>query len=410
MFMSVSKPWILKYMPKAVSDVRGQDNAVSQLVEFVLDYKKQKKKAALIYGPTGSGKTSCVYAIANDHNLEVVEVNASDFRNKDQINSLLGNAMKQMSLFSKGKIILVDEIEGLSGTKDRGGLQAVIRLLENSSFPVILTSNNPWDAKFSKVRTKSIMIEFEIISHKDIVSVLSGIAEKENIRFTDSDISVIARHSAGDLRAAINDLQILSFAGKIDKLKIEELSEREKEDSIINALLKILKTTDPKIAVSAFDNVKEDFDQRFLWIDENLPKEYTYPKDLARAYECISKADIYRRRIRRWQHWRFLVYINILLTAGIATSKNEKYKKFVKYSQTQRLLKIWRANMRYNKRNAIAEKIALATHTSKSRVLNDTLPYIKQVFMQKNVKSKDIAKSLAEHFELDKDEIRWLEK
>lgn len=402
----VLKPWILKYCPTKPSDVYGQDEAVKQLTEFIKDYKKQKKKAALIYGPTGVGKTCSVYAIANETDLEVVEVNASDFRNKDQINLVLGNALQQMSLFSKGKIVLVDEIEGLSGTKDRGGLQAVLKLVEKSAFPVILTANNPWDSKFSTVRSKSNMIEFDVLNYKDSAYVLSKICESEKIKFSDSDLAVIARHSAGDLRAAINDLQILSFAGSIDKDKIEELSAREKEDSIMNALLKIFKTTDVTVALSAFDNVKEDFDQRFLWIDENMPKEYTLAKDLVRGYDAIAKADIYRRRIRRWQHWRFLVYINALLSAGIAVSKDEKYKKFEKYSQTQRLLKIWRAKMKYGKRKAIAEKIALVTHTSKKRVLNDTLPFIKQIFM----KNKGEGNRLAELFEFDKDEIKWLQK
>ncbi len=398
------KPWIMKYDPKDTSQIKGQDNAVSQLKVFVSDYKKSKKRSALIYGPSGCGKTSSVYAIADENSLEVVEVNASDFRNKDQIESRLGAALNQMSLFSKGKIILVDEIEGLSGTKDRGGLQAVIKLLETAKFPVILTANNPWDNKFSGLRSKSTMIEFDVPDNNNVTSVLKRIADSEKIGYEEDDLKVIARRSAGDIRAAINDLQILSASGKIIKEKIDELSDREKEESIINALLKVFKTTDPLVALPAFDYVPEDIDHRFLWIDENLPKEYSSPKDLARAYDMLSKADVYKGRIRRWQHWRFLVYINALTTAGIATAKDEKYKKFEKYSQTQRILKIWRANMKYQKRKAIAQKIAAGTHTSTKRALNDTLPYIKEIFK----KDKALSERLAEEFDLDKDEVKWL--
>ena len=71
------------------------------LFNYIAYYKKQKKKAALIYGPTGVGKTCSVYAIANDNDLEIIEVNASDFRNKDKIDQVIGNALRQGSLFGR---------------------------------------------------------------------------------------------------------------------------------------------------------------------------------------------------------------------------------------------------------------------------------------------------------------------
>ena len=84
------QPWIRKYSPGRISEVVGQDSAVSFLKEYINNYKKQKKKAVLIYGSSGSGKTSSIYALAEDMNLEVVEMNASDFRNKGQVESIAG--------------------------------------------------------------------------------------------------------------------------------------------------------------------------------------------------------------------------------------------------------------------------------------------------------------------------------
>ena len=69
--------------------------------------------------------------------------------------------------------------------------------------------------------------------------------------------------------------------------------------------LRFYKSTDPNVAITAFENVEEKLDQQLLWIDENLPKEYTKPEDLAKAYDKLSKADVFNRRIRRWQHYRF---------------------------------------------------------------------------------------------------------
>jgi len=155
-------PLIRRYSPKSEQDIISQNT--SQISSFINSYKKQKKKALLIYGPTGTGKTSSVYAIANDLNLEVFELNASDFRNKDQINTKLGAALNQQSLFSQGKLILIDDIDGLSGTKDRGAIPEVIRLMQKSIYPIILACHNPYDKKFSSLRSKVVMVEYTPIS------------------------------------------------------------------------------------------------------------------------------------------------------------------------------------------------------------------------------------------------------
>ncbi|MBD3313407.1 replication factor C large subunit [Candidatus Woesearchaeota archaeon] len=403
--MGDKEPWTRKYQPRKPEDIVGQDNPVRQVLGFASDYRSQKKKSAIIYGPVGCGKTVSVYAAADQLGLEVIEVNASDFRNQEQINSVVGAASKQMSLFSKGKIILIDEVDGLSGTKDRGAVPALVKLMQESSFPIICTAVDPFDKKLSALRKKAVMVEFSMPDYKDIYSVLKIIADHEGIKYDENDMKSIARRAGGDIRAAVNDLQILT-SGKRELLKedLESMSQREQTENILNAVMKVLKTTDPNIAIQSFNNVQEDFDKVMLWMDENIPKEYEKPADLARAYDYLSKADVMSRRIRRWQHWRFIVYINAYLSAGVAVSKDEKYSKFVKYGPTSRLLKIWMANRKYQKRKAIAEKIAEKTHTSAYRVLQDTLPYMQAMF-QKDI---DYGTKLADELELEKAEVEWL--
>ena len=399
-------PLIRKHTPKSGKDIIAQDEAITQLRSFILNYKKQKKKAVLLYGPTGTGKTSSAHALAKQLDLEIFEINASDFRNKNQINEKLGSAINQYSLFSKGKLILVDDIDGLSGTKDRGAVTEIIKLMQKSTFPIILTAINPYDQKFSSLRNKTILVQFKPLGVNDTASFLEKICKDEKLTFTLDILKSIARRSGGDLRAAINDLEILSTVkDEITKESLEELGIREKEDTIINALLKIFKSTDPKIAINAFDYVNENLDQQMLWLDENLPKEYEKPADLQRAYDKLSRADIFSRRIRRWQHWRFLVYINALITAGIAVSKDKKYNKFVQYKPTGRILKLWWAKQKSMKKKAIAEKIAHHTHTSKREAIK-SMPYFQIMFK----KDKQLASKLAQEFDLDKDELTWLKK
>lgn len=400
------QPWIRKYRPETLKEVQGQDSAVTHLKEFVAKFGKGKK-TVLAYGPSGSGKTCSVYALANELNYEILEINASDTRNTEQLNSKLGSAIKQQSLFKKGKIILVDEIDGLSGKQDRGATSALAKLIDETSFPIIMTANNPWDKKFSTLRRKAELVQFHHLNYTSIFAFLKRICHKEGIKYDETLLRSLSRKAGGDLRAAINDLETLVGDKKeLKKQDLEELGERQQVENIIQALVKVFKTTDSYVAKTAFDNVDEDINKIVLWLDENLPKEYTKPEDLARAYDKLSKADVFKGRIRRQQHWRFLVYINDLITAGIALSKNEKYKNFVKYGPTTRILKLWRANMKYMKRKAIAEKIAEKTHSSTKVSIQNTLPYLQIIFK----KNKKIGDELADYFEFDKEEAEWLSK
>lgn len=395
-----------KYKPKNTSEIIGQDEQLKELKKGINDYNKKKtKKALLIYGPSGTGKTSAVHALAKELDLEIIEVNASDSRNTDSLEQKVLPAIKQQSLFSKGKIILIDEIDGISGNQDRGGVPSIIKFIEESLYPIILTANDPWDQKFNSLRQKSVMIEFKTVNILAMIQHLKEICKKEKITIEGDALTLLSRKNQGDLRAALNDLENISSSNKnIKKENIEDTSEREREDTIVNALLKIFKTKDPAIALRAFDNVDEDIDKIFLWIDENVSKEYTKIQDLVNAYNQLSEADVIFGRIRRWQYYRFYVYIYDILSAGIALSKHEKNPNYVKYTPTSRILKIWMANQKNAKRKSIAKKLALNTHTSAKSAFHD-IPYIKAMS-----KDKKIINKIADELKLEKEEIEWLKR
>ncbi len=389
-------PWTVKYCPKTLEDVQGHNKLVQELKDFVTNYKTQKKKALLLHGPPGIGKTCLIHALANDLDYDIVEVNASDFRNKDAINSIVGSAAKQQSLFNRGKIILVDEIDGLSGTKDRGGVSALTALLKDSGHPIIMTANDPYDSKLKSLRKKTKIVNIRTPSYRSINSVLKKISSEEQLKVEPTQLKTIARRAGGDYRAAINDLQRLG-AGSV-----KDIDNRNKSDSIFDALKLIFKTTDFDIAQKALWRVDEDLDECFMWIDENIPKEYTKPQDLYRAYDAMSMADVFKGRIYRWQYWRFLAYVNILISSGVAVAKDEKYRGFTRYKPSSRIFTYWRNSSSRKKREAIASKIANMTHTSSDYVIQNMLPYLRKALKTK--KGKQWAKTL----ELDDDEIEWL--
>ncbi len=383
-----------KYRPGSLNEIEGQESAVNQISRLV-----KERRPILIYGPTGTGKTAAAIALANGLGFDVIEVNASDTRNKDAIKEIVGNAAKQQSLFSSGKLILVDELDGIEGREDRGGLTELASILdEKQKHPIIFIANDPWDSKFSTLRKKCTMVEFHHLNYLSITSILKKIAHRENIDAEVETLQDIARRSAGDARAAINDMESLSMGKKgIKKEDIEIIGTREKEESIFQALRLVFKSKDPNEVLGAFNQVDMDMDEIIFWLDENMPLEYR-GEDLAKGYEALSKADVFKGRIRRWQYWRFLVYISNLITAGVALAKKEKSPGFVGYKRTSRILKMWMAKQKNQKRKAIAEKIGKNIHCSKNKTVRDVLPFVKEIY--KNKVKLD--------FELDEDEIEWL--
>ena len=379
--------WTEKYSPKNLKEVIGERPPLLKLQDFVLNYSKHKKGAMIIYGPPGTGKTSSVHAIAMENGLDILELNASDFRNKKNIESALGNSINQHSLISKGRIILIDDIDGISGTKDRGAAQAIISLLEKSSFPIILTSNDPWVSKFSKLRTKSFLIEFKSLSYIEIFGFLQRVCKLEAITAEDKILKKIAVKNEGDLRSAINDLQAIS-SDNIEESSLDALAYREKEESIFILLQLIFRSKDVQSINSYIDNVDLNLDEILIWIEENIPNEYS-GKELIDSFDNLSKADLFRGRIRKKQHWRFLIYQKLFMGAGVALSKTSKKKKFVKYSKPQRILKIWKNKMRYSKRTNIASCVSNHCHLSSRKVMKHVIPYLKNIS-----KNKDFIKNL----------------
>ncbi len=355
---------IEKYRPQSLSQLIGQQEAIIKLLSFV---KRPTECAAILYGPVGSGKTSCVHALASDFGYELIELNASDLRNKKNIDEIVKKALEQKSLYSKKKIILIDELEGLSGKEDRGGIEELNKVM-SLNYPIVITTNNPYDKRFNSLRKKAELIKFEKISTEDIYKLIFDISKKENLTLSPVELKKIAVLSEGDARAAINDLH--TFSGNIDAL-----GEREREGNIFNALKLIFKGNSFSATSNALNHLEMDTDEVMLWIDENLPLEYR-GKELKDAYYMLSKADIFKQRIIRKQHWRLLVYTNILMTAGIALSKRENKDKYVSYKPIKRLLKIWIANR--TEKKSIAKRLTKVMHCSTKKVMRE-MPYLEKI-------------------------------
>lgn len=372
-----------KYRATKYEEIFGQEKAVEEIKQFLKEFPR--RKGIILYGPAGTGKTSLAIAAAKENNIEILELNASDLRNRLKLEQIVKPATEQRSLFKSGKIILMDEADGITGT-DIGGIPELVNLISTTRYPIIMTCNDVWQSKLAPLRSKCRLIEMKPLSTLAILELLKKISEKEEINKNITFLSQIAIKSQGDVRAAINDLQSYAYE---HSLLVDTSEKRDVEESIFHILRKLFKEREQFLDL--FDNTKLSLDEIFLWIEENIPREYRN-ESLAKAYYALGQADVFRGRIYREQYWRFLIYQNIFQSAGISFAKKTSNQSFTRYEPPKRILKIWMHNQKTAQKKTIAKKYAMFVHCSRKRVMRDfnlLVPILKAPILQKQLQLSD---------------------
>ncbi len=401
-------PWIIKYRPKRIADVVNQDAAKKQFIQWLESWLKGKpiKKAALLYGPAGCGKTSLVEAAAHEYRLEVVEMNASDFRRKQDIERIAKTAATMRSLFARGKIILLDEVDGISGTADRGAVDAILHLLETTRYPIVMTANNPWDQKLKPLRDASVMIAFKRLSERDVITVLKKICLAEKLECEDQALREIARRSEGDLRSAINDLQAIAEGyGKVTLTLVRTLSTyRNREYAPFEALQKLFNAKYIFQAKAAVGQANVDYETMMIWINEHIPTYYEDPEEIWRAYEALSRADVYMGRIRKSGSWDLLSYVFDLMGPGVAFARRIYRYRWRTFKSPKRLQLLAQTKRSREVREGIAMALAPRLLTSRRTIKRDVIPFLKIIFMN----NPKYAARIALAYDLTDEMVKWL--
>lgn len=399
--------WVEKYRPKKIAEVIGNEEAKTAFVEW-LKNERHTKKAVLLYGPPGVGKTTLVNAAANEFGFKVIEMNASDTRSEKAINAVAGRAtsfvaLDTFSTESKGNILFMDEVDGIAGNEDRGGVNAIIKIIETSRVPVIMAANDPDLEKLRPLKKVSGLIRFQQVRIPLIIITLQKICQKENIKAEFEALERIAQNSRGDARSAINDLQSLAETTKTLTLQdTMVLSARNKDISMDETLREYFSAKSLVDASMLLSRSSVDYDDLLMAVADNLPLRYPNPEDLAEAYDFVSQADIFRGRIGT-ENWHLLKYFYNALAEAAAVSP-ESYRPFTFISPPIRVITLFWTKSKRIMLNGICTKIGERCHVSRETAKEDFVPMVKTLI------AKQKAVQMISWLELELEEVDFLAK
>lgn len=397
--------WVEKYRPKKIADVAGNDEAKAAFIEWFKN-KRHTKKAVLLFGPPGVGKTTLVNAAANEFGFRVIEMNASDTRTEKTISKVAGKATSYVGLDtfsseSKGNILFLDEVDGIAGNEDRGGVPAIIKIIEDSRVPVIMAANDPDIDKLRPLKKVSGLVRFQQVRVPLIILTLQRICQSEGVKAEFEALEKIALNSRGDVRSAINDLQSLSESDKKLTVKdTEMLSYRNQDINMYDTLREYFSAKTFNDASMLLSRSNVDFDDLLLSIGDNLPKRYNDAVDLAASYDLVSQADVFRGRIGV-ENWHLLKYYFNCLARAAAVSP-ETYRQFDLIMPPIRIISLFWTKGKRTTLEGICGKIGAQCHVSRRTAKKDIVPFIKSILQRKKVNP------IIDYFEFTPEEVDFI--
>jgi replication factor C large subunit len=419
--------WTEKYRPTTVSMLLGNEEAVTQFTSWLNEWtraRKPKKAACLLVGPPGVGKTSLARAASNDLHYRTLEMNASDVRTQKAIDSMLGPARTSATLDSytagmRGNLILIDEVDGVFGREDRGGLGAILSLIDESPIPVVLTANNTENERFADLMKACLVIQLVEIRPRLLLSLLNHIVAVEGKAVQAKFLDEVVRRSRGDIRSAINDVQA-AVAGKDHQLGARRTQRLDEEETV----KRLFAADDIGRARRILDNTEIPLyrDELLLWLHDLLPYVYTSRSKLAEAYAALSRVDVGYGRIGASRsrgmmpppfnlprrdaapEWSLLPFV----LNELATIPRLKVDNDIEHVMQIAPRVSLRVPERYQYRlwqlDRVCARIAKEVHASKRTVLSSIFPFLVEVFQADAETARKIATSL----ELDEQDIAFL--
>ncbi|WP_297027372.1 replication factor C large subunit [Thermoplasma sp.] len=396
--------WADKYRPKNIDDVILSPEIRKQITDWIESWKEDipKRRSLILYGSQGTGKTTTAYAIAGTFGVPVVEMNASDQRNRDSMKGTALMASLYGDLFvdsakRPSKVILIDEADNMfERGGDTGGIYELSKIIKNSANPIVITMNDLFEFRkknyASDVISSSLVIEMKQYGRKldknynefrrNIKARLLFILKNEGYTLPDQIVDRIIDRNMPDIRSMINDLEASAVSGT----NIGDQSSRDVPEIVYYMVDKAFKRNYDETLRSIYGS---DIDDSYYvsWIDENLPFKISDLQDLVSAYDLISYADHLIWAMERKRHYELMAF-PMEIAGGISYYIQNMKHEYVKYQSPSYINQMSRTKEKRHALMSLALKIGLLVHMGAQRTMDDLWFY--SLLYQKNEGVKNL--------------------
>ena len=241
------------YRPQTIDDIIGQEKIIGPkgIIRKMLTQKTIR--SCIFYGPPGCGKTTTAQIIAKESGLPFVSLNATNAKLED-----IRKIVSKKDDTSQPILLYLDEIQYFNKKQQ----QSLLPYIENNTIILIAaTTDNPYYCCYDALLSRCMILEFHPVTSEEIQTKLRTIANTEQITINDEALKLIASNVAGDVRRAINllDMIILQCNNNItaDDIKQHLPStnmsgfdlDGDDHFALISALQKSIRGSDPNAAI-----------------------------------------------------------------------------------------------------------------------------------------------------------------
>ena len=355
--------WSEKYRPQRFTDLLGNEDSRKFFLGWFEKWKKGTKPLLLV-GPPGIGKTTLANLAGKNFGYDMISLNASDVRNKKNIQEILQPVLGNQTVLGK-PMIFIDEVDGVHGRSDYGGVEALINILKEPTVPIILAANNDSSDKMKKIKKVVKTISLRPLPPRLLRLYLNMVLEKENANINPGRLFKLVSESNGDIRSMLNSAQALvtgfepSTERTFESLDVEEgINAFYKAQSIDEARAVLYSMRiDPREKISAFYS---------SIITSNISNS-----EMEKFLQVISEADMLYGRIMKTQEWRLLRYLDSIL---LGLYKKDIAVRYSRYNLSWQVLNRLRSDG--SKFKSISSNFSKQLHISSSIFATFYLPYM----------------------------------
>lgn len=385
--------WSELYRPMKVQQMVGNEGARLAAVKWLSGWVDGSRPLLLI-GPPGIGKTTLVHTLSLQFNYDLIELNASDNRNKIGIETRILPMFRNEGLFGRKLLLFLDEVDGLSGREDTGGIDSLINIMKEPTIPVIMAANTK-NTKIKDLAKICKVIELNSIPPRLLMIFLDNVLKEENKQLSlDNKVSVV-NNSKGDIRSMLNNAQS-KCAGynstRSDTFEIDiaeaingyfSMSEFEEAENFLSQADAAY--LDPRFGMSAEERRKDMINALFSSIVSS-PIDL---EGLAEALNVLSKIDVIVGRMAQNRYWRLMKYLDVMIAYGLFSNTRQKGIKYNQYGVIWPLMN--HIFVRGQSMKNLLLSLSKQTHVTKSIFGSIYFPYLLQLLIDKKIDLREFS-------------------